>query len=513
VSLLSASVAPASRLRPRRGRGQRLLHLGFGLVFAAVSLVNHYNFRTYALDLGMTTHALREMAHLRAPVTTLLTDSAPTSFFAAHFTLIPVLVAPLYWLFGSWTLLLVQLAAVLLGGRGVWVFARGRGATPGEANLTLAFFYSLWGIYSALSYDYHDNVVGAMVLPWLLHWFGQRRWLPAALAFGLLLISKENMALLAAAVAAGAAWQYRSQPRLVGVALVAAAGALIYFSLITKWVMPALDFQHRPFQQMVRYRHLGTSLPNVVTNVLLHPQLLGQSLLLNITGDPAYDYIKVELWLVLLLSGGAALLWRPWYLLMLAPVLAQKLLSNDFGLWGINAQYSIEFAPLLALAVAEATRQLRTPVARRRYLLLTLTLAALTTVTTLYTRRSKWYSRENSNFLVRRHYRSPVRVAALHAALAHVPAGAALSAQSNLAPWLTDRTKLYHFPVLRDARYIALLQPPGESTWPLNAEQQTRQLARLRARPNIRVVYEDDQFILLERAPALPADEQLLPGQ
>ncbi|RYU78420.1 DUF2079 domain-containing protein [Hymenobacter persicinus] len=495
------SSRPAAELRPAPGqaRGQWALHLGFGLVFAAISLVNHYNFRTFALDLGMTTHALRELTHLRAPITTLLTDSAPTSFFSAHFTLIPVLVAPLYWLFGSWTLLLVQLGAVLLGGRGVWVFARGRGASSAEANLGLAYFYSLWGIYSALSFDYHDNVVGSMALPWLLHWFRQRRWAAAALAFGLLLVSKENMALLGAAVAVGAAVQYRRHPRLVLVALLGAVAAVLYFALVTKWLMPALDYAHRPFQQLVRFKHLGASLPEVIGNVLRHPGLFWQSLFVNITGDPAYDYIKLETWAVLLLSGGLALLLRPWYLLMLVPVLAQKLLSNDYGLWGINGQYSIEFAPILALAVVETARQLAAPGTRRRYLVVTLSLAALTTVVTLYVRRSKWYSRESSNFLVKRHYRSKLNVAGLHAALARVPAEASLSAQSNLAPWLTNRAKLYHFPVLGDAQYIAVLQPPAESTWPLNAEEHAALLTRLRARPNIRVVYEDSQFVLLRR--------------
>ncbi|WP_345074541.1 DUF2079 domain-containing protein [Hymenobacter fastidiosus] len=507
------SVSPAAQSQPRLAGQptQWALHLGFGVIFAAISLVNHYNFRTYALDLGMASHALRELSQLRAPLTTLLTDSAPTSFFSAHFTLIPVLVAPLYWLFGSWTLLLVQLGAILLGGRGVWVFARGQGAPLPEANLILAYFYSIWGIYSALSFDYHDNVVGAMMLPWLLHWFRERRWAGVALTYGLLLISKENMALLAAAVALGAAWQYRRQRQLVLVALLGALGAVVYFGLVTKWLMPALDYAHRPFQQLIRYQHLGTSLPAIAGQLVLHPQQLVQSLLVNITGDPAYDYIKLEMWGVLLLSGGVALVWRPWYLLMLVPVLAQKLLANDYGLWGINGQYSIEFAPLLALAVAETSRQ-RPPATRRRYLVITLVLAALTTIGTLYGRQSKWYNRENTNFLSRRHYRSPLNVAALHTALARIPAEAALSAQSNLAPWLTDRSKLYHFPVLRDARYIALLRhPTKETSWPLSVEEQMQQLARLRTRPTIRVVYEDAQFILLERTTIQAADEVPLP--
>lgn len=34
--------------------------------------------------------------------------------------------------------------------------------------LSMFFFFSLWGIYSAVGFNYHDNVVAAMFLPWLL---------------------------------------------------------------------------------------------------------------------------------------------------------------------------------------------------------------------------------------------------------------------------------------------------------------------------------------------------------
>src|SRR6476620_4958201 len=80
----------------------------FGIIYALISLVNHYNFRTYALDLGMVNHAVYDYAHFRKNVTTLLLDTPPTNFLANHFTLVPLLVSPLYWLFGNYTMLLVQ---------------------------------------------------------------------------------------------------------------------------------------------------------------------------------------------------------------------------------------------------------------------------------------------------------------------------------------------------------------------------------------------------------------------
>ncbi|MBC7449696.1 MAG: DUF2079 domain-containing protein [Hymenobacteraceae bacterium] len=471
---------------------------GFGGVFGLITFVNHWLLRTAAFDLGLSAHALHDFAHLRGHITTLLLDTPPTSFFSSHLALLPVLAAPLYWVFGaSWALLVVQWAAIIAGGWGVWVVARAHGLSSREGALALAFFLSQWSLYSALGFDYHDNVVGAMLLPWLAYWLGRERWGRAVLAFSLLLVSKENMALWAVVVLIGLAWRHADRPRVRTVALMGAGLALIYFAVITKVVMPALDTTHRPFTQLARYQHLGESLEGAIWNVATHPALLFRTLFVNTLPDPSFNYVKLELWAVLVLSGGWLTLWRPWYGLMLAPVLAQKLLSSDAVLWGINYHYSVEFAPVLALAAIEAAQRLAAP-AQTRLLTTLLLLAATTTIVTLYVRQSKWYHREATNFLIGSHYRTPYDVPRLHAALRRVPADVPLSAHPHLAPWLVERAGLYHFPMLGDARLIALQQDSTRG-WPLSAAEYGAAVHRLRADPTWRVVEEDDQFLLLAR--------------
>ena len=36
-------------------------------------------------------------------------------------------------------------------------------------------FWACWGIWAALAFDYHDNVIAAVLLPWLLYWFERDR--------------------------------------------------------------------------------------------------------------------------------------------------------------------------------------------------------------------------------------------------------------------------------------------------------------------------------------------------
>ncbi|SNC76639.1 Uncharacterized membrane protein [Hymenobacter gelipurpurascens] len=482
--------------------GRTLLLVLFALAYASISFVNHYNFRTATLDLGLIAQAVGEVAQLRWPQTTLLLDSPPTPFLGQHFSLTPLLAVPLYYVVGgAWALLLVQTGALLLGALGVWRYAQAQGASPGVCNWALAFFASQWGIYSALSFDYHDNVVGAMALPWLALWVGQRRVGPAVAAALVVLLSKENMALWLAFVLLGLAWQHWRQRAVVAWLAAGALASLGYFVVITQVVMPALDVNHRAFTQVVRYAHLGPTLPAAVANVLLHPRLLWDVLLHNTLPDPLYDHIKRELWVAILLSGGWALVWRPWYALMLLPILGQKLLSNDFVLWGINGHYSIELAPVLALAATDALCSWRW--GRIRHLAWAGALASvlLFTLDTFSTRFSRWYTPVTNNPLLPEHYTSAVPDrAGLCAALAQVPADVPLSASSSLVPHLLNRQAVYLFPVLRNARLVALLREPGEAAaWPLSPEVARQALAQFQADANYRTVYEDAQLVVLAR--------------
>ncbi|OUJ76103.1 DUF2079 domain-containing protein [Hymenobacter crusticola] len=506
MSLLLPGTSTARRWRT-------ILLLLFALAYGSISLVNHYNFRTAALDLGLIAQAVADFAHLHWPRTTLLLDAPPTSFLGQHFSLTPILAVPLYYVVGgAWALLLVQIAALLLGALGVWHYAYAQGASPGEANWALVLFASQWGIFSALSFDYHDNVVGTMALPWLALWVKQRRVVPALLAALVMLVSKENMALWLVFILMGLAWQHGRSYKVAGWLGVGALCALGYFLAITHYVMPALDATHRSFTQVVRYAHLGPTLGAAVSNVLLHPPLLWAALFHNTLPEPAYDYIKAELWFALLISGGWALVWRPWYALMLVPILGQKLLSNEYGFWGINMQYSIEFAPVLALAVVDAlrprqpARAVQAPRPGRKNLQRQAQMAALMgaivfSLVTFCDRYSKWYNLLNNNPLVSAHYQSPYPDrAGLSVALSQVEAGLPLSATSCLVPHLLDRHDTFLFPVLRTARLVALLREPTEqAAWPLSPDQARQALQQLQKDPNYRTLYEDPQLVVLAR--------------
>jgi len=140
----------------------------FALIFCSISIVNHYNFRTYAWDLGIRNNAIFDYAHFRWNEG-LLTIFKFDNVLSDHFQLLPILFSPFYWIFGTYTMLILQIAAILFGGIGIYVYIRKYSGSRNTANLATVHFFSLWGIYSALGFDFHDNVVGAMFVPWFLY--------------------------------------------------------------------------------------------------------------------------------------------------------------------------------------------------------------------------------------------------------------------------------------------------------------------------------------------------------
>ena len=493
-----------SRIGPfiRGHRRQVLITLtvAFGVVFSLISLVNHYVFRTDAMDLGLYNNAVYDYAHFRW-------NDNPIKLYdnllSDHFTLLQALVSPLSWIFGSYTLVVVQIAAVLFGGYGAYRYNRLRSGDEALALILLFQFWSMWGIYSALAYDYHDNVVAAMLVPWLFYYFHLKRWLPVALFYVLILVSKENMALWLVFLAIGLAVLYFRDKMQVKVALTCSVVAALYFAVIVKSVMPALAGVNREYTYIQDYAALGAGFAEIIKTCLTRPLYALGLLFGNHLHVERADYIKAELHAMVLLSGGVALLRRPVYLVMLVPVYAWKLFSNTFSTWGINYQYSIEFVPVLSIAIAELVAKLE----HRRRIWVAAGFGLVTVLATAGTfehRVSQWYAKADAGIFTRpalqfyraAHYRRPFDVDKAYRALELIPKDASVSATSQLVPHLAFRDYIYVFPYVGDASYLAL----GRNSVPwLTDEAFEGRIEEYRRSPDWEAIYEQGGVLVLRR--------------
>ena len=469
----------------------------FGVAYGLLALVNHYLFRSYAYDLGIYNQALWDYAHLRLNTNSVMRYN---NLLGDHFTLGQLLYAPLYYLFGSYTLVVVQIGLVLGGGYGAYRLhlLRTQGQQPGAALALLVMFLSTWGIYSALAFDYHDNVLAAMLLPWLLYWFEADRRGRATVIAVLMAASKENMALWLIFIALGLAVLHWRTPARRRWALVAAGVAGAYFLLVVKVIIPALGSGGNYLYEQ-QYIAVGGSASEAIRTLLTRPGYVLGLLFKNHLADPNGDYVKAELHVMVMLSGGLALLRRPAYLLMLAPIFGQKLLSSKITHWGINAQYSVEFVPVLHAALSHWLAQ---AAPRRAQWLATgaATLALAATIVSMQVRKAPGYDKSASQFFRGRHYHLDFDAGAVHRALALVPAAARVSATTPLVSHLAARPYIYQFPYVGDSDYIVALRQA--STYPLTEAELATQLAAYQASGEwVPVLVQGPLTILRRRQP------------
>ena len=349
-----------------------------GLLYALISLVNHYLFKTYALDLGLYTHALYDYAHFRAADCGMFKD-ASLNLLSDHFDLYLPLMSPLVFVFGTYTLLIVQIVAVLLGGWGVYKLIGSYTDDMRMPILAAAVFFFSFGIIHAIAFDYHSNVLTAMMLPWLLYFFKQRRFALASLFVVLFVIGKENMSLWLFFIALGLMWDYRKDKQALWHLAGYAVFSLAYFFIVNMIVMPKLGGSGGGF---ARYAHLGDNYAEIAGGLFAHPLESLRNMFTNTIGLSEYDGIKEEFYLCALASGMLLTVLKPNYLLMLVPLVAQKMLSIDPHFWGISFQYSVEFMPVLVISSFLVLIRLRKSGWR---LALSLALLLSTVLTTFYT--------------------------------------------------------------------------------------------------------------------------------
>ena len=412
-----------------------------GLVFALISLVNHYLFKTFALDLGLYTHAMYDYTHFRVDDCSMF-KAVPQCILSDHFDLYLVAFSPLIYVFGSYTLLIVQIAAVLLGGWGVYKLIglyTNDLWLPVLASATLFFSF---GIIHPFGFDYHSNVLTAMMLPWLLYFLKRRKFGWATLFVVLFVIGKENMSLWLFFVVVGLMWDYRKDKKTLWYLAAYAVFSIAYFFIVNMIVMPRLGGSGGGFE---RYAYLGSNYAEIAKNLASHPLETIKILFTNTLGKPNYDGIKEEFYMCAFATGLIFTLLKPNYLFMLIPLIGQKMLASDSLFWGVSLQYSVEFMPVLVVSSYLVIVRLKK---RLPQLVLSSALLLSTILTTFYTIGipKSFVVPEHLCVYQGRHYRQSTYDAGyVRELMRQIPDDASVCAATTFVPHLVFRPEIYDF--------------------------------------------------------------------
>lgn len=470
----------------------------FGLIYISISLVNHYNFYTSGFDLGIYNHALNDYANFSWNNPTLLTlaNRNIENILGDHFSLYVLLISPLRWIFGTYTLLIFQISAVLFGGYGIYKLIHHFNKSHKIAMMAMIHFFLIWGIYSALSFDYHNNVVAAMFVPWFIMAIFKEQWHRAIFFYILIIIGKENMALWLIFINTGLLVHFFGHRKKMWVTGVMAVFAAIYFVIVVKLIIPAIaggaEYHHW------NYTSLGENFQAAVVKMFKNPQYVFTLLFEDPDLQKVAFGIKSELHFVVLCSGGVALLARPQFLIMLLPIFAQKLFHESYVKWGLNYHYSIEFAPILTIALFYWISSIHNLHKKVRLAIIAVIITGTTTAVKLDHRVSKWYSARKSKFFISKHWEPPFNVSKIHSMLREVPDGAPVSAQSVLVPHLAFRDTIYQYPVVKKAEIIALI-PGATTTYPLKQKEYDEKLQKLKENKTWEIWKESKDAVFFRR--------------
>lgn len=421
------------------------------VMYALLSFGNHYYYHTYGLDLGVYSHALYEYAHLRMPDCSFFMESNRI-LLSDHFDLYLPLLSPLIYLFGQYTLLLVQIVAVLLGALGVYRLICMYTDKWWIAVAAMMSFLSFFGIWHALAFDYHSNVVACMWLPWLMVALRRQQYGMYSLLLILICIAKETLPLWMVFVLMALMWDYRRNRK----ALCWLGGGMmfcvIYLLIVSRVLMPTMCPEPSP--GFWRYSYMGDNITDVAKWLFNNPV----EAVRNLFSDTSGSGQKLEFYCCLFFSGGVICLLKPHWLLMLIPLIAQKMLSVDEAFWGIGYQYNVECATVVVPATFIALAGLKSNRLQYALSVIGVVFAVSVTVYTCFP-RATWIRSENVRVFSLSHYRNDeFDLEKAREIIDFIPPEVSVSAASCLTPHLALRHQIYCYPAGQKAEYRLIIE-------------------------------------------------------
>lgn len=466
----------------------------FGILYSLISIINHYLFRTYALDLGLYTNALYKYGHLRMADSLMMKDQYEP-LLGGHFDLYLMLFSPFVYLFGTYTLLVLQIIFILAGGLGVYnYFMIKENSSARTAHLAALYFLLFFGVFSAVSFDYHSVVVASCLIPWFFYFFHKRKYVVSSILVLLILISQENISLVLIFLFLGLTIDYRKERVALYLLLTYCVVSVVYFTVITQVVIPAFSATHS--YGGFDYPILGDTPFEAIKSLVLNPIQNLKVLFINHNNSPFGDYVKLETHLILLLSGVYLLFVKPQYLWMLLPIYGQKLYHDENSIWSIAGQYSIEFAPILAIGIFSVIISMKNR-RKKNIFMFIIMFGALASTIRVMDHTVQFTNKSAIRFYQKSHYQRDYNVQVVHQQLNLIPKTAKVSAQSPFVPHLSLRNTIYQFPKIKDADYVVF--SIKESFYPLTREDFFKEINMVLNSDLWKIEYENEHFTILKR--------------
>jgi len=404
----------------------------WAILLAAVAIRRHLAFAG-GPDIDIFDQALWNTTHGRFYRSSVVGD---VILLSEHFDPLQLALVPFYLVYPSPAILLITQALMLaLGAIPLYWLARER--FPG--HLLAPLFPVLYLLYLPLREanrnDYHPGALVPPLFLFALYFMEKARWGPMILMLVLAGLLKEQMAM--AGVTIGIYLFFARRKRRLGAGLTVLFGLWFYANFA--WIIPAFNPAGGGYKYFWLYNTLGGTPAGTLFAPVLDPGGLFRGLTMRLGRKLIY---------VLQVFGPLAFLsvLSPSRFLLGLPFLAEHLLSDAPLMTTIRTHHTADLFPFVFFsALSGVSRLLRwfpTRGVRGR------TWSPDTpprAVAALLLATSFFFHSWSEIFHLRLHSITPHHER-LHAVLETIPPDASVSAQTAIAPHLSYRRTLYHFP-------------------------------------------------------------------
>jgi uncharacterized membrane protein len=428
----------------------------FGALLFFMGIANHYYFRSVTYDYGAYNFGFWDYANLRISPSPLY----PGTFLQDHYSFTLMYFVPVFWLFnwltGTYTLILIQYTMILVA---AWysyklVMLKSKNLWLGIGMMF--YYFVLLGRYTTFSSDCNIAVISACFVPVFLFYFELKKYIHALVILILSLFSRENIPIWFVFIFLTLIIEHRKDKKAILFSVVGILVSILYFVLLFKVLIPSIETPEKQFA-LFNYGALGKNPGEAFNFIVHHPVESVKMLFVNHLNDPAADGIKSEFYWVYLLSGGVVLFLRPKYLIWFIPLIAQKMLNDNYIRWGISNYYSIEVVTMLPLSVFLAISEIKWKYLRYGLAIATCLTTVIVTLHKLEPRNVKviWTTNPaRERIYDKDFFNPPFNIKKVNQLLSEIPDDARVSSCDRILPHLAQRQSIYLFPEVKDAEYI-----------------------------------------------------------
>jgi uncharacterized membrane protein len=462
----------------------------YAAFFIAYSLQKHATFQTAGFDLGNWDQMIWGTIHVR-PFWITQYANTTTNSLGGHVEFILLLLFPLYGIHaGPETLLIFQPMFVSLGALPVYWLAQERLGSKIAGLIFVAVYLLYPALESAISFDFHSLTLAVPFLTYALWAMYTRRYRLFGVMAILAMSCKEDIPLLVLMLGLYILIVQRN-PR---VGLITLGGSALWFALANYVIVPAFSLSGDSIH-IHRYSEMGGSMSQVIFTIVTNPW---QAIQIATAGN------KLFYWIRFTMPVAFTALLDPFTLVLVAPTLFINTLGHYPPAYQLDLYHSstplavyVTFASINGLARLIKFAEPKFKHVRAGFL--RNALLAMVLLVTLA------YQMQFGHTPIGRYFGWPTVTEHHHKAeamLAQIPPQAAVAAQNNLVPRLSQRQWIFILPKLshrdKQADYIALDMRGSLNPYHF-VEEYCAQISEFLASPDYGLIFADDGLLLFKR--------------